>query len=78
MMKKLVVNDALQWAGVVFIILGHALNAAGNMDPYNIIAFGIGAVMFMVWSLRVCNKPQIVVNVISIGICIAGIYRAGI
>jgi len=69
-------NDTLQWGGVVFVIAGHLLNAMGNMDPYNIIAFAFGTIFFLIWALRVRNNPQILVNVVSIVICASGLFRA--
>lgn len=69
-------NDVLQWSGVFFIVLGHSLNAIGNMDPYNILAFSVGTVLFLTWAWRVRNNAQVVVNVVSSGICALGLYRA--
>jgi len=69
-------NDIIQWAGVVFIVAGHILNSIGNMDPYNIIAFTFGTILFMTWALRVRNNAQVVVNVVSVVICALGLYRA--
>ena len=57
---KLDTNEILQWAGAVFIIAGHVLNAMGPESyPYNIMAFFAGTVFFMWWSIRVANKQQI-------------------
>ena len=69
-------NDVLQWSGVFFIVLGHSLNAIGNMDPYNILAFSVGTILFLTWAWRVRNNAQVVVNVVSSGICALGLYRA--
>ena len=69
-------NNILQWSGVFFIVLGHTLNALGTMDPYNILAFFVGTILFLAWAYRVNNSAQIVVNVVSVGICILGLYRA--
>jgi len=69
-------NDTLQWGGVFFVIAGHLLNAMGNMDPYNIIAFAFGTIFFLIWALRVRNNPQILVNIVSIAICASGLFRA--
>lgn len=69
-------NDVIQWFGVVFIVLGHSLNSMGNMDPYNIIAFSLGTILFLTWAYRVRNNAQVVVNVVSVVICGLGLYRA--
>ena len=62
-------NDALQWGGAVFIMAGHLLNTLGgeyHYDFLNIAAFAIGTSAFLTWSVRVSNKPQTTVNIISL------------
>ena len=76
-MKKANLNEILQWAGAVFIIAGHSLNAAGPAAyPYNILAFFVGTVLFFVWTIRVANKPQMLVNVVAMGIGLMGLVKA--
>ena len=67
-------NEVLQWVGAAFIIAGHVLNALG-IDGYNIAAFMLGTVAFMTWAVRVANKPQVLVNVVAMVVCGAGLYR---
>jgi hypothetical protein len=70
-------RDILQWIGAVFIIAGHALNAVGPaVYPYNIIAFAIGTIMFLTWAALERNKPQTLVNVVSLSIGLVGLYKA--
>ena len=74
---KLEINDILQWAGAVFIIAGHSLNAVGPAAyPWNILAFFLGTIAFMAWSVRVANKPQLLVNLVAISISAMGLIRA--
>jgi hypothetical protein len=74
---KLEINDILQWAGAVFIIAGHSLNAVGpSAYPWNILAFFLGTILFMTWSIRVANKPQLLVNIVALSIGASGLYRA--
>ena len=76
-MKKANLNEILQWAGAVFIIAGHSLNAVGPAAyPYNILAFFLGTVLFLAWSIRVANKPQLLVNIVALSISAAGLGRA--
>ena len=76
-MKKANLNEILQWAGAVFIIAGHSLNAVGPAAyPYNILAFFAGTVFFLIWTLRVANKPQMLVNLVAMGISTMGLIRA--
>ena len=71
------VNETLQWIAAVFVILGHVFNAIGpSAYPWNILVFLIGITFFLIWSLRVKNRPQTVVNVFSLGITILGLFRA--
>jgi hypothetical protein len=70
-------NEALQWVGAVAIIAGHLLNALGpELYPYNILAFLVGTVAFLAWSIRVKNRPQLLVNLVAITIGVVGLSRA--
>jgi hypothetical protein len=44
--------------------------------PYNIIVFAVGTVLFLTWAFRVKNRPQLMVNVISLAIGIVGLLKA--
>lgn len=77
MRMKLKTDDVLQWVGAVFIIAGHSLNAVGPASyPYNILAFFLGTILFMIWSVRVANKPQLLVCLVSLGIGFVGLLKA--
>ena len=74
---KLEINEVLQWTGAVFIIAGHSLNAVGPaVYPYNILAFFLGTILFMAWSIRVANKPQLLVNIVALLIGLTGLAKA--
>ena len=74
---KLEINEILQWTGAVFIITGHSLNAVGPAAyPYNILAFFLGTILFMAWSIRVANKPQLLVNIVALAIGLTGLAKA--
>jgi hypothetical protein len=74
---KLEINEVLQWTGAVFIIAGHSLNAVGPaVYPYNILAFFVGTILFMAWSIRVVNKPQLLVNIVALLIGLTGLAKA--
>ena len=74
---KLEINEILQWTGAVFIIAGHSLNAVGpEAYPYNILAFFVGTILFMAWSIRVANKPQLLVNIVALAIGLTGLVKA--
>lgn len=74
---KLEINDVLQWSGAVFIIAGHSLNAVGpSVYPWNILAFFLGTILFMAWSIRVANRPQLLVNIVALAIGLTGLVKA--
>lgn len=76
-MTRTEIDEALQWAGAVAIIAGHVLNAVGPAAyPYNIIVFAVGTVLFLAWAIRLRNRPQAVVNVVSLAIGLVGLYKA--
>ena len=74
---KLEINEILQWTGAVFIIAGHSLNAVGpSVYPYNILAFFLGTILFLTWTIRVANKPQLMVNIVALCIGASGLVKA--
>ena len=74
---KLEINEILQWSGAVFIIAGHSLNAVGPAAyPNNIRAFFLGTILFRAWSIRVANKPQLLVNIVALAIGLTGLAKA--
>lgn len=74
---KLTVNDVLQWTGAVFVIGGHSLNAIGpEVYPYNLMVFAVGTACFLTWAFRVKNRPQVLVNAVSITIGLLGLVKA--
>jgi len=74
---KINIDEMLQWSGAVFIIAGHSLNAMGpGVYPWNILAFFVGTIAFLLWAIRVVNKPQLLVNIVALSIGILGIVKA--
>ena len=73
------VNELLQWTGAFFITAGHVLNTLGSAyhrDIWNIAAFAVGTALFLLWTIRVANKPQMAVNVAALATMAVGFYRA--
>jgi hypothetical protein len=76
-MTRTQTDETLQWSGAVAIIAGHSLNAVGpSMYPYNVAVFAVGTVAFLTWAVRVRNRPQAVVNLVSLTIGAVGLYKA--
>jgi len=68
-------NDAIQWAGTACFMIMYTFMSL-NMYPWNILAGFCGGALYLIWSLRVANKPQMVTNVVGIAICIVGLFKA--
>ena len=70
-------NEIIQWTGALAIIAGHVLNAIGPAAyPWNIMAFTVGTIAFLTWTLRVKNTPQMVVNLVAMVTCTIGLVKA--
>jgi hypothetical protein len=76
---KLDVNEVIQWTGAFFIGAGHVLNTLGSAyhrDFWNIAAFAVGTILFLAWTVRAANKPQMAVNVVALATMAVGLFRA--
>jgi hypothetical protein len=69
-------NDALQWTGTAFIL---AMYVSMNyfrelgLDPL----FGLlGGLCYFTWTVRVRNRPQMVINAVAIAVCAGGVMGA--
>ena len=72
-------DEVLQWTGAFFITAGHVLNTMGSAyhkDVWNIAAFAVGTLLFLTWTIRVANKPQMAVNVAALATMVVGLFRA--
>ena len=68
-------NDIIQWAGTLCFLAMYTLMSL-NQYPWNILAGLLGGALYLVWSLRVANLPQTVTNLVSVAICLFGLYKA--
>jgi hypothetical protein len=70
-------NSILQWAGTTALISMYVLMSFyPHLHPWNIVCGAIGGVLYFCWSMRVANKPQMIVNMAGILVCLAGLYKA--
>ncbi len=69
-------NELIQWVGTVFVLLMYLVM---NVFPQHIVfiqLFGLlGAVSFFVWTVRVKNYPQMVINVVAMTLCVVGLLK---
>ena len=71
------INNALQWAGTVCLLTMYALMSfAPHLHPWNIVAGVLGGAFYLVWTIRVANKPQMIVNGVALAIGAAGLFKA--
>jgi hypothetical protein len=70
-------NNILQWAGTVCLLTMYVLMSFyPHLHPWNIVAGLAGGVLYLAWTLRVRNMPQLIVNGVAIAIGLAGLFRA--
>jgi hypothetical protein len=77
--KNMITNDTLQWTGTVCLLGMYVLSSFyPHLYPLNIMAGVAGAVCYLSWTIRVKNKPQMIVNSVALFIGLAGLIRFGI
>ena len=70
-------NEVLQWAGTVcFLAMYTVMSFFKELHTLQLIAGCMGGALFLVWSLRVANRQQTIVNVAGVTITLVGLYRA--
>ena len=70
-------NEVLQWAGTVcFLAMYTVMSFLKELHTLQLIAGCMGGALFLVWSLRVANKQQTIVNVTGVTITLIGLYKA--
>jgi len=71
------INQLLQWMGTTALIIMYVLMSFyPELHPWNIVAGLIGGICYFTWTLRVANRPQMIVNLAGITVCAMGILRA--
>jgi hypothetical protein len=73
----LLINNVLQWTGTAcFITMYSIMSFFPHLTPWNIVMGCAGGMLFLAWSIRVANRPQLIVNAVGVTVCIAGLVRA--
>jgi hypothetical protein len=74
---RLQLNEALQWAGTACLLTMYVLMSFyKELHPWNIVAGLCGGACYLAWTIRVANKPQMIVNGVAIAIGLAGLFKA--
>jgi hypothetical protein len=68
-------NNALQWTGTVFILLMYVLMNFFRELQLDALAGLLGGLCYFIWTVRVANKPQMLVNVVAITVCAVGLFK---
>jgi hypothetical protein len=68
-------NDGIQWVGTGCFLTMYTLMSF-DVYPWNILAGFMGGVCYLIWSIRVANKPQLVTNIVALTICAFGLFKA--
>jgi hypothetical protein len=76
-MTRTEIDNTLQWAGTACLLSMYVLMSFfPHLHPYNIVAGVAGGVLYLAWTVRVANKPQMIVNAVAIAIGLAGLFKA--
>jgi hypothetical protein len=71
------IDNLLQWTGTVCLLTMYVLMSFfPHLHPWNIVAGVLGGACYLTWTVRVANKPQMLVNGVAIAIGLAGLYNA--
>ena len=69
-------NEALQWTGTAFILAMYVLmNFFKDLDLHPVAGL-LGGACYLTWTIRVANKPQMLVNLVAIAVCAGGIFKS--
>jgi hypothetical protein len=72
-----VLDNVLKWSGMALVIAG-ALCTSFRIDPLNIILLNAGALVYMLWALRIREMNLVIVNAVLLAIYAVGLmYKPG-
>jgi hypothetical protein len=70
------INHVLQWAGTTCLITMYVIMSFfPELHPWNIVCGLAGGSLYLAWSYRQANKPQMIVNAAGILVCAAGLVK---
>ena len=70
-------NEVLQWSGTTSLLTMYVLMSFfPHLHPWNIVAGLCGGACYLTWTIRVANKPQMIVNGVAILVCVVGLLKA--
>jgi hypothetical protein len=70
------INSTLQWSGAACLLSMYTLMSFfPELHPWNIVAGVLGGLCFLAWTVRVQNRPQMIVNLVAITIGVLGLFK---
>jgi hypothetical protein len=69
------INLLLEWTACIVTICGAACTSLRIM-PLNIYILNVGAVLYLIWAIRIRKPSLIVINVVLLAIYIMGLIVA--
>jgi len=69
-----VLDNVLKWTGMAFVIAG-ALCTSLRIDPLNILLLNAGALVYMIWALRIREMNLVIVNAVLLAIYAVGLMH---
>jgi hypothetical protein len=66
-------NNILKWAGCATVVAG-ALCTSLRIDPLNIYLLNLGALLYVLWAIRIREMNLIIVNAVLLAIYIVGLF----
>jgi hypothetical protein len=67
-------NTVMKWVACATVCLG-ALCTSLRIDPLNIYLLNAGAVIYLVWAVRIRERSLIVVNAVLLAIYLVGLFH---
>jgi hypothetical protein len=66
-------DKVLKWSGMLCVVLG-ALATSFRIDPVNIYLLNLGALLYLIWAVRIREWNLIVVNAVLLLIYVIGLF----
>ena len=68
-------NDFLKWSATAVTILGAVLTSL-NVYPWNVVAFNLGSILWLIFAVRIKESSLIVVNTGLLLVYVFGLLKA--
>jgi len=67
-------DNVLKWTGMALVIAG-ALCTSLRIDPLNILLLNAGALVYMIWAMRIKEMNLVIVNAVLLAIYAVGLMH---